>query len=168
MGRRSEVCVICGEEKTIVSAQRCAACYMGQRRRDDAAGLENLWAPPERHDVERRKYQRRARKALSALRNSLEELESPPYLSAEAIKLIRVTIQPALVLSARSLCSEETESEDSWAGGSHAVDPVPDSRPKNGHEELPGQQPENTRPAADDASTELTEPHSADDTGQSS
>jgi hypothetical protein len=88
---------------------------MRRRRAEGAANLKNLWSPPKKHEVEKRKYQRRARKALNGIWNYLEELESPPFLDPESIDLTRALIQPALKMATHALDSDFT-ADDSEAG----------------------------------------------------
>ena len=110
MPRSFKTCAACGDEKAIVAKGFCANCYMRHRRAEDtAAGLKDLWAKPAKHNVDKQKRQKKARNAIHIIRDRLEELESPPFMSSDDVNLIRDIIKPYLELSTLGLNSEYTE-----------------------------------------------------------
>jgi hypothetical protein len=111
MARTIAKCVECGEEREIVSQGRCAKCNMRRRRAEEIAAMEDLWNKPAKHMAEKQKAQKKARTALNGIRNYLEDLESPPFLPEHSINMIRAAIKPGLILSIRSLDSDDGEPE---------------------------------------------------------
>jgi hypothetical protein len=106
-------CKDCGEEKDIVAGGLCGRCYMRARRAAEAANLKDLWAQPKKHEIEKRRFQKRARKSLNAILDNLDSLESPPFLDPEAVNVIRFLVKTALMRSAQGINPEFTPEEKS-------------------------------------------------------
>jgi hypothetical protein len=103
-----KICIACSEEQELIAKGLCGRCYMRERRATEAANLRDLWAQPKKHDVEKRRFQKRARKALNSMLDNVDTLESPPFLDLEVVSVFRFEIKTALMRSAQGMNPEFT------------------------------------------------------------
>jgi hypothetical protein len=111
MSRTIAKCAECGEEREVVSQERCAKCLMRDRRAaQQIAEMENFWSKPKKHEAEKKKAQKKVRNSANGIWNSLDDLE--PFVPEHLINMIRAAIKPAMVLSMQALDPDDGEPED--------------------------------------------------------
>jgi hypothetical protein len=90
MGRTTDICESCGEEKEIVSRGLCHNCNMRRDREEKAA----LRGQADKHSSAQRKAQERLDAGLIKMMKLLNDFEASGLVAVEDINAVRLAIKP--------------------------------------------------------------------------
>ena len=107
MVRTIKACMNCGETREIAAHGLCFRCYRQEERRL----ADDLWARPDPNAKELAKTQRKTRRALMKMMDSLEEIESGKLVPQETVESWRKLLRPEVERIALSLGEAQVNSE---------------------------------------------------------
>ena len=97
----------CGETREIAAHGLCFKCYRQEERRL----ADDLWTRPDANAKDLAKTQRKTRKALMKMMDSLEEIDSGKLVPQETVEAWRKLLRPEVERIALSLGEAQVNSE---------------------------------------------------------